>query len=353
MDKLFVELYKRVNMDATNEQIDMRMRSIKNILNDINEEMIEGIVKVFAKTPVSEEFYNQFGNYFYEEDYSFDLDNKEELSILAGYISHQLLEDEEWREKVAILIVLLSITNNENRYSQLFQEAFASLENMMCATREEKKELKTKNLKTIDIKTLKNSFEGEGTFSVDNVELLYSILNILDENIRTVKEQNKNLQNEIKKYREESQILNWVIGEWCNWKNISLKYIEEKEIILLLGRELAGFVNIYPGPFAAKAFLAKMLSKTKNYTNNEYSLAEIVNSLSAEDRDTMVSEFEKYDLSNYPIMMALSASQKVEGIEEWYPIYKKEMGLLPNDIKKNCIEWAYQFYLENIAKMVM
>lgn len=110
MDKLFVELYKRVNMDATNEQIDMRMRSIKNILNDINEEMIEGIVKVFAKTPVLEEFYNQFGNYFYEEDYSFDLDNKEELSILAGYILHQLLEDEEWREKVAILIVLLSLT---------------------------------------------------------------------------------------------------------------------------------------------------------------------------------------------------------------------------------------------------
>ena len=45
--------------------------------------------------------------------------------------------------------------------------------------------------------------------------------------------------------------------------------------------------------------------------------------------------------------------QKVEGIEEWYPIYKKEMGLLPSGIKKNCIEWAYQFYLENIAKMIM
>lgn len=353
MDKLFVELYKRVNMDASNEQIDMRMKGINKILNEINEKMVEGIVRIFAQKPVSEEVYNQFGNYFYEEDYSFDLDNKEELSILAGYISHQLLGDEEWKEKVAILIVLMSLTNNENRYSQLFQEAFDSLENMMCATREEKKEIKIKNLKTIDVKTLKGSFEGEGTFTVENVELLFSILNVLDDNIRTVKEQNKNLQNEIKKYREESQILNWVVGEWCNWKNTSLKYFEEKDVVLLLGRELAGFVNIYPGPFAAKAFLTKMLSKTKDYSNNEYSLAEIINSLSTEDRNTMVLEFEKYDLSNFPIMMAINASKKVDGNEEWYPIYKKEMGLLPSEIKKNCIEWAYQFYLENIAKMVM
>lgn len=353
MDKLFVELYKRVNMDATNEQIDMRMKGIKKILNEIDEEMVEGIVKVFAKKTVSEDFYNQFGNYFYEEDYSFDLDNKEELSILAGYISHLLLEDEDWKEKVAILIVLLSLTNIENRYSQLFQDAFTSLEYMMCANREEKKELKITNLKTIDVKALKSSFENEGTFSTENAELLFSILNVLDGNIRTVKEQNKNLQNEIKKYREESQILNWIVGEWCNWKNTSLKYLEVKDIVLLLGRELAGFVNIYPGPFAAKAFLTKMLSRTKDYSNNEYSLAEIINSLSTEDRDIMVSEFEKYDLSNFPIMMAMSVSKKVEGNEEWYPIYKKEMGLLPSEIKRSCIEWAYQFYLENIAKMVM
>lgn len=353
MDKMFVELYKRINMDATNTLIDKRMNGVEAVLKEISDEKIDKLVKIYANKPIAEEDIKEFSNYFYNEDYSFDTDNIEELSILAGYILHKLLEDNDWKKKTAVLVTLLSIVNTENRYSELYEESIIALEDMMCMTREEPRELKASNLKTIDVKGLKNSIENEGTFTAENAEQLSTILNVLDSNIRVVKEQNKNLLNEVKKYKEESQILNWVIGEWCNQKNAPLKCLEEKEIALLLGRELANYVDLFPGPFAARAFLTKMISKTKNYNNCECSLAEIVNVLSMEDKAVIVSEFHEYNLSSFPIVMAINESQRVDGNEEWYPLYKKGMGVCPDEVKKTCIEWAYQFYLEYIAKMVM
>lgn len=353
MDKMFVELYKRVNMDATNELIDSRMRGIKSVLKEMNNEKIDKLVKIYANRSVKEEDIKEFGNYFYNEDYSFEMDNYEELSILAGYVLHILLDNEEWKKKTATLITLLSIVKIENRYSELYEESRVALQNMMCVVREELKELKNTNLKTVDVKGLKNSFESEGDFTTENVEQLFIILSSLDNNVRAVKEQNKNLLNEVKKYREESQILNWVIGEWCNQKNVPLKDLEEKDSVLFLGRELANYVDIYPGPFAAMAFLTKMLSKTKDYNNCECSLAEIVNRLSGEDKSIFVSEFQEYDLFNFPIVMAINESQRVDGNKEWYPLYKKNVGVSPEEVKRTCVEWAYQFYLECIAKMIM
>lgn len=353
MDKMFVELYKRINMDAANALIDKRMNGVEAVLKEISHEKIDKLVRIYANKPVDEDDIKEFGNYFYNEDYSFEMDNIEELSILAGYILHRLLKDDEWNKKTAILISLLSIVNIENKYSELYGEAIDALENMMGMIREESKELKVTNLKTIDVKGLKGSIENEGTLTTENAEQLFTILNVLDGNIRVVKEQNKHLLNEVKKYREESQILNWVIGEWCNRKNAPLKHLEEKDVILLLGRELANYVNVYPGPLAAKAFLTKMISKTKDYNNCECSLSEIVNILSMEDKNIIVSEFQEYDLLTFPIVMAINESKRVDGDKEWYPLYKKEMGVSPDEVKRTCVEWAYQCYLEYIAKMVM
>lgn len=353
MDRMFVELYKRVNMDAVNEVIDSRMRGIESVLKDVNNEKIDKLVKIYVNRSIEEEDIKEFGNYFYNEDYSFEMDNYEELSILAGYVLHKLLESDEWKKKIATLITLLSIVKSENRYSELYDESRVALQNMMCATREELKELKNTNLKTVDAKGLKNSIEKEGGLTTENAEQLFIILSALDNNVRAVKEQNKNLMNEVKKYREESQILNWVIGEWCNQKNTPLKYLEEKDIVLFLGRELANYVDVYPGPFAAMAFLTKMLSKTKDYNNCECSLGEIINKLTVEDKCIILSEFQEYDLFNFPIAMAINESQRVDGNKEWYPLYKKRVGVSPEEVKRTCVEWAYQFYLECIAKMIM
>lgn len=353
MDKFFVDLYKRINMDASNEQIDMRMRGIDAALEQIDENEIADLVKIFVGKHVEKDCLENFFNYFYNEDYSFEIDNREELSILAGYILHKLLEDEDYKAKAAGLITLMSLVNIGNRYGELYQEALNTLRDMMSEIREEQKELKSPNLKTIDVKALKSSIESEEGINVQNQDQLLTILNVLDNNIRVVKEQNRSLISEVKKYREESQILSWVIGEYCDSKKTPLKLLEEKETALLLGNELAQFISIYPGPYAADSFLFKMLSKTKDYSDKEYSLAQIVNILSLEDKDLILSSFEDEDLSIFPIMLAISESQKVDGDEEWYPLYKKKMGVLPEEIRKNCTEWAYQIYLEKIVKMAM
>lgn len=353
MDKVFVDLYKRVSLDASNEQINKRMQGVEESIKEIDDEMVKNLIKIFADKPINKGCIEEFGQYFYNQDYSFEMDNKVELSILAGYILHKLILDVKWKEKIISILTVLSILNMENKYNELYEEAFAIFEDMMFAAREQQKELKTPNLKSIDVEVLKKSLLDADGINADNVGQLCTILNMLDNNIRTVREQNKKLQNEVKKYKEESQILSWIVGEWCNWKNAPLKELEAKSITLFLGRELAGFVNVYPGPLAAKAFLVRMISKTIDYNNNEFSLSEIVNILSDEDKMQIVSEFQEYDLSYFPIVMAINDSQKVDGSEEWYPLYKKDMGVHPEEIKRSSQEWAYQFYLENIAKMAL
>jgi len=353
MDKIFVDLYKRVSIDASNEQINRRMQGVEEAIKEIDDEMIKNLIKIFANKPIDGECIENFGQYFYNQDYSFEMDNKVELSILAGYILHTLLHDDNWNKKIISALTVLSLTNIENKYNELYEEAYLRLDEMMFEIREQQKELKTPNMKGIDIEKLKQSIQSGDAINTENADHLYTILNALDFNIRAVRDQNKRLQNEIKKYKEESQILSWIVGEWCNWKNAPLKQLEEKNIALVLGKELAQFITVYPGPIAAKAFLVRMISKTADYSNSEFSLSEIINALSDQDKRNIVSEFQGYDLSYFPIVMAISNSQKVDGIENWYPLYRKGMGVHPQEVKKSSSEWAYQFYLENIAKMAL
>ena len=82
-----------------------------------------------------------------------------------------------------------------------------------------------------------------------------------------------------------------------------------------------------------------------------YSMADMVNEMDKNEKNDILEDFKENDISCFPIVKAIEMANKVEGVDEWYPLYKKEMGISPEIIVLESVDWAYQFYLENIARM--
>ncbi len=87
-------------------------------------------------------------------------------------------------------------------------------------------------------------------------------------------------QNEMLKameiYREDSNILSWICGEWSNELDAQLtKKTTRKSVALILAKELADLVTVLPGPYAEKSFLKKMLDLCK-LDAGTYTIVELV-----------------------------------------------------------------------------
>lgn len=84
-EKVFINNYKKICMDITEERINSRIDGIETILEQFDEyDKINEIVKLYFNLDCNSETREEFINCFYEKDKTFDEQNAEEITILAG-----------------------------------------------------------------------------------------------------------------------------------------------------------------------------------------------------------------------------------------------------------------------------
>jgi hypothetical protein len=177
-------------------------------------------------------------------------------------------------------------------------------------------------------------------------EHLSAYIQDLDKCLATIRKFAKSSLAKEQMYREDSQILWWMTGEWSRDLQKPMSDYQASEICLVVGKELADLVEVLPGPYAAKAVLYKVLAGLGGVGDN-VALSMAINRTGKEWRQRVVEVYPTTETREItPLLWAMSKSLEVENAEDWKPAYEKVMGRKAADAKMAPVKLAHQMYLE-------
>lgn len=339
-EKVFINNYKKICMDITDERINSRINGINAAMEQFDSyDKIAEIVKMYFNLECDLETKEEFINCFYEEDKTFDEQNAEEISILAGCTLLNLIDTNE-DVRLAYSIKILE-PFYEGKVMGLSETASRIIESQTGIDREID-ECPTLSWK-IDWESEMVDEDGKAltTAQQTNVELLNTINNQFTEVISYA----NSLAEKNKLCEEKINVLSWVVGEWSDLLKRPLSEISDVEGALVLGVELARLVDI-PGPYAARALLNKMLAKCKKEAT-EISLTEFIDSQSEEIRKLIDKSYcEDAEMRNLPILSAVKASLTVDEKKAWVSAYRKKWKIDPDNETHELRKWAELIYFE-------
>lgn len=349
LERKFYRWYKKIDLDIEGIQAKKRWQGIQAAVERFQSyEEISELMRIYFRLPCDTNSREEFVECFAEIDKGFDEDREEELVVLAGSVLAQILEEDD--DACIALSFLVLYPYYDAALEDLSDIALRKLHNLISQIRisnnnEEKK------IKVLDKSTLSELCveDGEGQFGENAPSVLVEIVEDLYSNIEILNENNQKLLDENKKCREEADILSWIIGEWSDILDCPLAKVQNINGACVLGVELADLIRIYPGPYSAKAFLQRMLSKCA-VVKEKISLTELIDSQTQKVRKTIRDKYgEECETKNLPILSAISTSLDVDGVREWLPFYKKKWKIDPDSIEFSILEWTMLVYQECIV----
>lgn len=341
LERMFYKWYKRINISIDEQQTNSRWKGIQNAIelfkNPIN---ISGLLKMYYRlsfdNPIKEQFIECFAN----EDKAFDETNEEEMVILAGGVLGQLLE-EEHKIFTAFSILVLD-TYYEAPLRELSDMASDVISDMAKEIKSSKESSLVK-MKKITSEEIEEIVSETQQFTEEEMNKLVTIIKALNKNIDILVQV---MEQENRKYQEDTEILSWIIGEWSNILEAPLSEINKVKGAFVIGAELSDLVMLYPGPYSAKAFIKRMLDKCIEDVS-EITLTEFIDSQDKEIRNMMVKKYGKNCRDrNLPIISAIELSLSVDEAKVWTPVYKKAWKINPDEICFDLLTWSELLYRE-------
>lgn len=346
LEKLFINSYKRVCISPSEEQISSRLEGINTAKEAYADDgKIAELIKIYFKLVLSKDKKDEFVEFFYSLDRTFDEQNDEEICVLAGCVLAAILQE------YGDLSAAYSIKVLENFFESPIKE-ISNVANEVII--EQTKESKSLSKFTLD--NLKNGLEKEiieeGSFSSTAPDKMAESLKKIRTNFSKIVDYANSLQKENCKCREQIRVLSWIVGEWSDLLKKPLCDVKDVEGAMVLGVELADLVDA-PGPLAAEAFLFRMITKCEKSVE-EITLTDLIDNQTEEIRRTIIEKYEEDFIEiNLPILSALNISLTVDEKREWLPAYKKAWKINPDDIKFSVSKWAKLIYFEcMISKLI-
>lgn len=345
MREKFCEWYRFICMEPTNDQLKFRWESLQEYCDNEEPNILE-LTKMFFELPVDNSIKDKFVEYYINKDMTFKTDNDQEIALLAGATLADMIERNEHTKEIVLAITCISFFKQDAIIPEVQSIAADKLADIASSIREVKAEQNMHEIKNTGVKDLKKSLEEE-TWNQENIKVLLTTLTKIESNITTLLNNQKQLCKSIDVYKEDSNILAWLIGGWSNDLDKQLNdEITQSNVALILGKELADLVERIPGPYSAKAFLKKMLACCKLEEGN-ISLIEIVDALDESWKKHLLDIYPLIDKGeNTPILLAISKALEVNEPQVWKHSYKKLMGIDAEEVVGDSLSWAYQIYLE-------
>jgi hypothetical protein len=345
MKQFFSESYSKVCVDANREQLEMRWRGIEEYCGREKFDIYE-LVKMYYLLTVNDEFYQDFISVFHEIDISFNKNSKKELSVLAGNILVRLKEKAELKLDIIFSIICLSKYNIDVAVPEVIEKAYTSFGELSANTRE--REIAYKNVSTKSLKDYALTLKGLAAMGQEQIAGLATTIDAIASSISMLVQNQSEMKKAIEVYHEDSNILAWVFGNWSNDLGIALtKKIDQKDVALILAKELADLMVVMPGPYPIKSFLNKMLDLCKLDTKT-YSLVEMVDAVDSDMKQSIVGKYNFISETpeSTPIMYSIKSAIDVNKPEVWQHAVSSRMGFEISSIQNSILDWAVLMYFE-------
>ena len=335
---------RTAGLPITNEIVTLREQGIDQYLKQkISEEEIIALVRLYYTGNCNEDIFNEFVSIFKEIDNTFSDDLVIEIRLLAGLILCEVVKQNKWKDLIAVLEVYaqtFEFMGCESICKNVTDELADDFEERRIRIREEITLNKNK------IKLLSKNMNLKGTseeqeeivYNEDVVDNIVSILNKVNELVNQVNIANQ-LQNEsIKILREESQILWWLLTGYSDDMKMKYSEIDPKIAAVIIGKDLAGCVLTFPGPFPVKSLLIKALDFVRT-SEETYSFFEYIDAI----EDNIIDELICDVSVDTPILFALKKKEE-NGKENWTNSFYKKFSCREEGY--SVIDMAYETYLE-------
>lgn len=343
IEKTFYKWYKKICIDdVSQDQIELRWQGIQSAAEkfyDLNN--LFQLIKIYFKLVCKSDIKKQFVECFSDIDKGFEESNEEEISLLAGCVLAYLLQGEN------AMCTALSLKIMEPFYDVSLKELTDFADDKFVEMTRDVKRVEDARDTWQEIGTeWKSELVTDDQFSTEAHQILADVLEKIQTNLDRLFLENQILKKENIICQERTQILSWIVGEWSDLLEIPLSEVKDINGSMVLGVELASLVKVYPGPYAAEAFLNRMLGKCEK-SLSEVSLTDLIDSQEMDVKNKILNKYgDDCERKNMPIMSALRGSLTVEEKRDWLPAYRKAWKLNPDEIKMPLIKWTMLIYQE-------
>ena len=338
------KMMRAVEIPVTGEVVEARKSSIEKFLEKkISMQQAEELIRLYYTGECEQNFLDEFVTNFQEDDNTFADDCKEELRILAGICVDELMEC-DYRQDEKILAFLgfyarmYEFLGYESKVAEISEHLKNALNSSMKKLREELPVKQTKTITSLSNSIKFNNANVETEYTEEVAEKLDNIVKKLNDVIKIIKK--TELQSKI--VFEDTQLLWWMttgFSDIMEMKYVDIARQERRILPVIIGSELAELISVFPGPYAAKALLRKMLEILPKEEAKEESLECYIDSV----EDKVIQQIMGENQPQTPMLYALG--KKLENGEgNWKQSFLKKYELKKESFAP--LEIAYETYIE-------
>ena len=330
---------RKAGVSITGETLTLRANGIESYLNnDPSSEDLIGLLKLYYTGECDKEVFEEFVNTFREVDNTFSDDLTNEIQILAGLTIYEMVLQDEREDIIAEVEIYASIYNFLG-YKSICEDVYNTLMEDFDARRINIRE--DISFEETRVASLSKNFnftptEEDVVYDEKVVESLNGIVKKINEIVKCFNALSKSDMSTMAILYEDSQMLWWLLTGISDDLGDMYSKIDCKKAAILMGADLAKRVSIFPGPYAAKRLLSKMLDfecEKEYFSFDDY--------IEAIDDDFINKYFGEKEVDT-PILYALKKKAE-NGSRCWSGAFSKRFE------KKNeytLLEMAYETYLE-------
>lgn len=351
MHKNFADWYNAVSLRPDAQTLEVRWAAVEVLAGELKVPEVPSVVRVFFGLPGVDSFLERIRTAARDKDKTFVMEgDRNELTVLAGAVIAESVADSS-NEADAIALAVSSVGAQGLRQAPRLQGVVDETLRYLADESVRIRAVNKNPASDLNVASLTQLLSSRGGVAVSDVNSVWNGLDallkeFLAEHTKHTESINISLKKALNQQREQSDILWWLFSEHTLDGSKAFSDLTIPESCFWGARDLAGLTHFLPGPFAAPAFLHKMLRLVKEKVSSSVNLTESIDACDFEWRRKWLPELPVQELPELcPMLFGIAKSVEVGGSTAWTAAFENATGLVAQG-KLAPVHLALQIYNE-------
>lgn len=333
MHKNFADWYNAVSLRPDTNTLESRWAAVEVLANELKLPEVPSVVRVFFGLPGADPFLERIRTAARDKDKTFVTEgDRNELTVLAGgVIAESVAESSNVADAIALAVSSVGAQGLRQvpRPQGVVDETLRYLADESVRVRA----LNKNPVADLSVASLTELLSSRGGVAVSDGNSVWNGLDklmkqILAEHTKHTESINSSLKEVLKQQREQSDILWWLFSEYTLDGSKAFSDLSIPESCFWGARDLAALTYFLPGPFAAPAFLHKMLRLVKEKIPANVKLSESIDACDIEWKRKWLPELPVQELPDLcPMLFGIAKCVEVGGTTAWTAAFENATGL--------------------------